>query len=177
MIVRTIGPGQVAGMLRRTQAVIEHEQKLAVLEAAALGAELLSREVPVDTGRLKQSFRMRRKGASGHPEVVAEAPHAGIIEAGARPHWAPLTPLVRWVRRHASAFGIETGGRDRRGRFASAGVVRVARAIQRKIATRGSKPRWYVRNNLPRLGLILRALLAAAKGKALAKLAGGGGVA
>lgn len=175
-VTRTLTPGQVAGALRRTDATIRAAQGRAVLEAMALGAELLAREVPVDVGRLKQSFRVRRKGPSGYPELQATAPHAGIVEAGSRPHWAPLRPLVRWVRRHAAQFGVSAAtGRDAQGRFTSGGIVRVARAIQRSIAQRGTRPRWYVRRNLPRLGAILRNRLAAAKGRALAALATGGG--
>lgn len=169
-VTRTLTPGQVAGALRRTDATIRAAQGRAVLEAMALGAELLAREVPVDVGRLKQSFRVRRKGPSGYPELQATAPHAGLVEAGSRPHWAPLRPLVRWVRRHAAQFGVSAAtGRDK---LTSGGIVRVARAIQRAIARRGTRPRWYMRRNLPRLGAILRNRLAAAKARALAS--GGG---
>lgn len=177
MIVCQLTPAQVGKALTATDRAIRKAQQGAVLEAAAVGAEILSRAAPVDTGRLKQSFRLRRKGASGHPEIVADAPYAGVMEAGARPHWAPLRPLVAWVRRHAGLFNLTARApkRARRtGRFqANPGIVSIARAIQRKIAREGTKPRWFVKKSLPRLGQILATLLREAKSKALANIQGG----
>lgn len=177
MITRTLTPKQVAAVIMATDKTIRAEQKRAMLEAAALGAELLAKEAPVDTGRLKQSFRVRTHGVSGHPEIVADAPYAGVIEAGARPHWMPLRPLIGWVRRHRGLFNLtrRPPKRHRRtGRFqADAGIVGIARAIQLKIARVGTKPRWFVRKTLPALSRVLDIMLAEAKTRALARIAGG----
>lgn len=172
MIVKVLKPEDVARTLATTDKVLRGAQRVAVLEAATVGAELLAEAAPVDRGRLKQSFRVRRKGVSGHPEIVASAPYAGIVEMGSRPHWAPLAPLVRWVRRHAKLFNLSSAGtgRDKRGRFTVGAFVRIARGIQRKIAREGTKPRWFVKQRLPQLSSILNACLHAAKNRALARL-------
>jgi hypothetical protein len=197
VITRTLTPAQVKGVLARTNRVILKNSKRAILEAAALGAELVARDAPVDTGRLKQSVRLRRKGASGHPEVVADAPYAGVVEAGSRPHWAPLQPLVKWVRRHvqgaAKAAGIRVPAKvglykgrsarawaayNRRSRIRSAYVgeiLAMARGVQLKIAHKGTRPTWFTRKNLPRMGKILGEMLAEAKNKSLRDLSGDGG--
>lgn len=171
-VVRILRPEEVASVLAGTSKTILAAQKLAMLEAATLGAELLAEAAPVDRGRLKQSFRVRKRGKSGHPEIVATAPYSGIVEMGARPHWTPLAPLVRWVRRHAKAFNLSGSGtgRDKRGRFTQGAFVRIARAIQRKIAREGTKPRWFVKQRIPALRGILDVCLQTAKARALARL-------
>lgn len=191
-VIRSVSPKDIGKVLARTNKVILGHQKRAILEAAALGSELVARSAPVDTGRLKQSVRLRRKGASGHPEIVADAPHAGPVEAGARPHWAPLRPLIGWVRRKVGAAAKSAGIRvppkvglyrgrsarawaayNRRSRIRDAyvgGVLKIARQVQLKIAHKGTKPTWFMRRNLPRMGKILGEMLEAAKIKALRDL-------
>lgn len=173
VIVKLLRAEDVSRELAAADRAAQGATRRAMLEAAAAGAEVLARGAPVDTGRLKQSFRLRRRGEGGHPEIVADAPYAGIVEAGSRPHWAPLAPLVRWVRRNAGRLGLRGAGRNRRsGRFtAGSSVVRVARAIQRKIARVGTRPRWFVRQRLPALRAILGATLRLSKATALAELA------
>ncbi len=128
----------------------------AVLEAALLGAEVVARAVPVDVGTLKASVR------AVEDTIVVGAPHAATIERGARPHWAPLQPLIDWVRRHRKALGLTRRGRDASGRFRGASeseITAAAQRIQYKIAHHGSPPRWYMRNALPALGRILQRLV------------------
>lgn len=189
---RVVPAGDIDKVLRATDQHLRNAMKVAVLEAAAVGAEIIAREAPVDTGRLKQSIIMRKRGVSGHPEIVAQAPYAGPVEVGSRPHWVPLTPLVRWVRRHWSSFNLPKrrpgganmtpartaraqAGRDRRiARRAAydANIVQIARRIQLAIARRGTRPRYYMRRNLPRLGEILKTLVRESKMRALSSLGG-----
>lgn len=129
--------------------------------AALAGAEVIASSAPVDRGTLKGSVHVERE-PDGGSRIVVDAPHAMSIELGSRPHTPPLEPLIAWVRRHRLALGVEGKGtvRDERGRFtASPEVVRIARAIQRKIATRGTKPTYFVFRSLPRLVAILAAEL------------------
>lgn len=187
---RVVDAKQIGAELARANTVIGRAQKLAVLEACALGVEIVAKDAPVDTGRLKQSARLRKRGKSGHPEIVFDAPYAGPVEQGSRPHWVPMTALVRWVRRHAGAFGLakrapsapkklsDDPKKRRRQTKALArrvawddNVVSIARAIRLKIARVGTKPRWYVKKNIPRLSAILMTMLREAKAKVLAHLA------
>lgn len=197
MITRTISAKDVTKVLAHTRKTIRKAHQRAILEAVALGAELVATRVPVDTGALKRSIRLRRKGKSGHPEIVAEVPHAGVIEAGGRPHWAPLRPLIAWVRRKvgraAKELGVRVPGRVGvyRGRTAAAwrrythrsmrrqqyvdGVLLTARWVQRKIASKGTKAHWYMKNSLPDLRRILGAKHAEAETKVNRDLGNGGG--
>lgn len=187
-ITRTVTPAQLKAHLASLDKHLRTATRNAVLEAAAAGAEVVARAAPVDTGRLKQSITVRKKGPSGHPEIVAQAPHAGPVEVGSRPHWVPIKPLERWVRRHAGGFGImaRAKGRTRgigrlnrglrRGARAKsdAAITRIAHAIQLKIARYGTAPRWYMRKSLPRLRMILNTLLRESKARALAGIRKGG---
>lgn len=145
-------------------------------EAALLGAEVVAKAAPVDVGSLKSSIHARETGPRS-AELRADAPHAGIVEVGSRPHWAPLQPLIDWVRRHGKLFGAKrpgrvsttpartaAGQRRRDARIAKnadleAEVERIARSIQRKIARVGTKPRWFMRDSLPKLRTILAILI------------------
>lgn len=189
-VTRVVSSAEIDAVLKRTDKRLRDAVKGAVIEAAAVGAEIVARDAPVDTGRLKQSIIMRKRGPSGHPEIVAQAPHAGPVEVGSRPHWVPLTPLVRWVRRHWSSFNLpkrRPGGasttpaasaaaqrhRDRRiARRAAydANVVTIARKIQKAIAKRGTRPRYFMRKNLPRLNEVLKTLMRESKARALSGL-------
>lgn len=172
-VTRVVGPGQIQALLKATDKRLRDATKGAVIEAAAVGAEIVSRDAPVDTGRLKQSVIMRKRGASGHPEIVAQAPYAGPVEVGSRPHWVPLRPLVGWVRRHASLFGLKGGTqRGKGGRFVGGAIITLARKIQRSIARRGTKPKWYMKRNLPRLEQVLKTLMRESKARALSGLGG-----
>lgn len=158
MIVVEATPQNIDAKLKKLDAALQKATRSAVLEAAAAGIGVIARAAPVDRGRLKKSVRLRRRGQSGHPEIVVAAPYAAIVEVGSRPHWVPIAPLIQWVRRNRARFGITGDGRtrDKRGRFmASKEVVKIARAIQRTIAMKGTRPRWFVRNSLPELNAIL----------------------
>lgn len=197
MISRTVNAKDLPKLLAHTRKVIKKAHQRAILESVAVGAELVATRVPVDTGRLKQSVRLRRKGKSGFPEIVADAPYAGVIEAGSRPHWAPLRPLLGWVKRkvgrEARAMGIRVPSRVGvyRGRSAAAwrrynrrsklrgdfvdAVLKTARLVQRKIATKGTRAHWFMKRSLPDLRRILGTLHSKAHDKALRDLGNGGG--
>lgn len=127
--------------------------KRKMLSAAHLGTEILASVAPVDVGTLKSSMHV--EGGIMEPRIVIDAPHAATVELGSRPHMPPLQPLIDWVKRHRASFGIKGKGSVRNkstGRFeASAEVVAIARAIQRKIAREGTRPTYFVRNAIPKL--------------------------
>lgn len=119
--------------------------KGAMVEAAALGAEIVAGRVPVDQGQLKASVH----ATPSPPEIIANAPHAAIIENGARPHWPPIAPLVEWIERHRIDLGIED----------DSDVVGLAHAIAAKIAEEGAEPHWFMRGSLDDLRKILKEIV------------------
>lgn len=67
--------------------------------------------------------------------------YAQAVELGSRPHWAPLEPLVEWVRvkRLAGRYSIRTRRRVGSKAAQRDEDVAVARMIQFKIARHGTK--------------------------------------
>jgi hypothetical protein len=151
-----------------------------LLEAAMEGAETVVVPAAIkagkDTGGLESSIEAKR--FEGGVAIVVDAPHAGVIEGGSRPHFPPMQPLIDWVRRHAEgAFDLSKP----KGRRPTIGVARTARAqrskerrvaahneleakveaiargIQRKIGAHGTPPHWFMRDSLPKLREILKA--------------------
>jgi hypothetical protein len=137
----------------------------AILATAHFGAEVIARNAPVDRGAIKASVHVERDGDT--VRITLDAPHAGVLELGSRPHTPPLEPLIAWVKRHRASFGIEGKGTTRNkdtGRFeASPAVVAAARAIQRKIAREGTRPRYFVKHSLPAITAQLGVELARAR--------------
>lgn len=127
------------------------------------------------------------------PALVNDAPHAGIVERGARPHMPPLEPILEWVKRHLRGFGFKApkfrapkqgplrseSAYARRALRVQAhaeavadfedDVLALAEAIRWKIYKNGQAPTWFVRSNLPKL----RDLVAAEIDKAIAAAVSG----
>lgn len=118
-------------LFRRVEAKREDHVKRGIASAILLNAEIVSRYAPKDLGTLKQSCRGVLQPGGGY--VIVDAPHAGIVEQGSRPHWTPIKALIPWCIRHSSP---DEG-------------VRFAYALQRKIAREGTKSTWFVRKTLP----------------------------
>jgi hypothetical protein len=164
----------------------------AIRKGTNRGAEraraVLVRRGPRDQGQLRASWRVT-KGTERRPawrvfrnldarlaELRNDAPHAGIVELGARPHPVSqegIQALARWAMRNISfktptdnlrrARRVAVGPRElpRQGprqrpkdrRFAHA--LQIARAIAWKIRHEGQKPTYYVRDAMP---LVVRVL-------------------
>lgn len=114
----------------------------------------------VDTGELRNSVdtEFTDQGAI----VDVKAPHAAVMEHGARPFRPPLAPLIEWVKRKGLArgsLGTKPRGTSRevwRSRE-EAEAVRIARAVQRKIAKDGIAPRHYFAKAVVRANPMIRA--------------------
>lgn len=173
-----VSSANFAAVFRANERARNKRSQGAILEAAIEGAETVVVPAAIaaakDTGRLAASIEARR--IDGTPTILADAPYAGVIEGGSRPHFPPLQPLIDWVRRHAEKFEIEKP----KGRRPGIGVARtaraqrrkegllaahdefekkieaIARAIQHKIGEQGSPPHWFMRNSLPKLNAILK---------------------
>lgn len=130
----------------RMQAVAD-----AIYEAALAGLGIVVTAAPHDTGHLQQSGHIDPDLAERAVSIVLDAPYAAISDLGSRPHWAPLTPLLDWVHRHAGTLGAGD----------EAAEERIARAIQEKIAMEGTKPTFFVRDSIPKLQAILARIVSA----------------
>lgn len=150
-------------------------------KAANRGRAVVKKNVPVAFGEIRES---------AHTEgelIVVDAPHAAPVNNGSRPHWAPLAPLIAWVKlrgmqglrsdRQISRLPGTTTARVAKG---VAGMLRsrevrgpagympidaaeeVARAIQRSIAKKGTKPHHFMELSIPELRKILAEELRAA---------------
>jgi hypothetical protein len=172
----TVDPARFGAVFRANEHARMERVAGAGYEAALLGAEVVAKAAPVDVGSLKSSLHARQTGPRS-AELVADAPHAGVVEVGSRPHTPPLQPLIDWVRRHHRSFRIRRAAKVRIGPARTASAQRrrdarvahndtreaeieaVARAIQRKIARFGTRPRWFMRSQLPKLRKILAILI------------------
>lgn len=112
-----------------------------IISAGLLGAEVVAAAAPKDTGMTKKSTRFVTQSTGGY--ILTDAPHAGVVEMGSRPHTPPLQPLIDWARRH--------GATD------DADAHRMAFGVQRKIAREGTRPTYFTRKCLPKLRKILAA--------------------
>jgi hypothetical protein len=127
---------------RRPQTLVH-----AIQRAAAAGAEALAHVAPVGiTGQFKTKLRAvnHEHGAT----IVNDAPYAGIVELGARPHWAPVQPLYEWFK---YKVGLEPKE-----------AWQAAYGLQRRIAREGQRPTFFFRKRLHVLRRILRAEIEAA---------------
>jgi hypothetical protein len=160
---------ELPALFRRLETERLERVQSQLFEAAQAGVPIVARAAPVDTGELRRSVHAVRV-SEAESRLVVDSPVAGIVEVGSRPHWAPLGPILAWVRRHRMAFGLKRPRIIRMGHFQRAlrGVgfavttpdleaIRVARAIQASIAKNGTRPRWFVRSSLPKLRKILDA--------------------
>ncbi len=89
----------------------------------------------VNTGGMRQSARA--EVTSDGAAVVVDAPHAAVMNDGARPFRPPLGPLIIWAKRK---FGVD----EREAR-------RIARNVQRKIEAMGIEPRFFFDKAMKRI--------------------------
>lgn len=114
-----------------------------LLVAAELAVGHLISQTPVDNGQLKDAWSVVKKGHTdlGGLQIVNDAPYAGVIEGGARPH--PVSDegweaIKRWVLSHFPGMTDEEAGQ-------------FAQAITNKIAVHGQEPTHFVLDSLPEL--------------------------
>lgn len=115
------------------------KQKQAIVMGLQRSLPMLAEQSPVDTGLYAQSWRMsvdEEKAVIGN-----DAPHAPIIEYGARPFTPPIAPLLAWAKR-VLKDGSQPPGY-------SSHVWALAKYVQKKISEQGMKPRQVLTNALP----------------------------
>lgn len=147
------------------------ELKHAMMRAAMRGKAILRKRGPVDQGQLKNSWMVDRN-AEGNVNLTSTAPHAGVIEEGARPHAvsaAGYEAIYNWVRRNRHFFPefVTAKGNTRPVRNVQRWrddnlvadedprIARIARAIIHKLKKEGFKGTFFVRDSLAELRLEL----------------------
>ena len=127
--------------------------------------------MPVDLGHLKNAWRVFRTTSGGFAEmdgyiVENDAPHAGVIESGARPHAVGregIEAIRAWARRNVHLV-VEERGTKRTPKGTSRPLTKreaegelawlldgVVWAIVARIKKEGFKGKHLVRNALPEL--------------------------
>lgn len=172
---------ELMALLKRHQRQREQRIHAATKRAASRGRAFVKRNVPVAFGEIRES--VHAEGTA----IIVDAPHAAAVNNGSRPHWAPLAPLIAWVKLRGmqgllserqqgrlpgtttkeTAKGIAAMLRDHEvaGQYTPVDAAeKVARAIQRAIAARGTKPHHFIEKTLPELRSLLGDELRAALG-------------
>lgn len=180
-----LAPEQLAGALAKGKAGLMDAVRRGVRNSARRGRAHLVRVTPKDSGLLKASWKDTTTGPGATSTTVAmvynDAPYAGIVEAGARPH--PVSEegqlaIYEWVKRHfgfqaigsgknrkirAVSLDMQTANAPGEGRVRpklggklgelnmSIELVRIAEAIIHKLRTKGQAPTYFVKNSLPDL--------------------------
>ena len=89
-----------------------------------IGTEITNeakKEAPVSSGELRQSIQIHEKD-SQRIILGTKKEYAAPVEYGTEPHYPPIAPLKKWVRRK---LGVEED---------------VAYAVQQKIGQEGTEP-------------------------------------
>jgi len=177
MAVLSATPGNIGGKVKRRNAEAKRVSARALGRAAHRGRAVMVRQTPVDQGQLKNSWKARRSLGTGigagniAATLTNDAPHAGIIESGARPHPVSnegIAALHAWVWRHRASFNLVTAsGRPASGKAAKKAALGIAYAIAAKIQREGQKPTYFVKKSMPQMHNIAIQEVA----KALEKLA------
>jgi hypothetical protein len=138
-----IDPSQLGSALRMHGAAVDTCMKLGAHRGAMRGWPHLVTEInnrdKVDRGQFKNSWSVNTL-PDGSTVLRNSAPHAGIIEGGARPHPVNaegIAALTAWARRKLGVTLEEAEG--------------IAAAIAWKLRRHGQKPTWIVRRNIPAL--------------------------
>lgn len=151
-----IPPSEVARLLQEHGQRVKRAIAVGAQRGAQRGRSIIVRETPVDQGQLRNSWKVSNGGQDSVAELYNDAPHAGIVEAGARPH--PVSEegreaLYQWVRRNRASFGFATkSGRAKKVTEQIEQQMRaIAEGIARKLRAKGQEPTHFVKKSLPAL--------------------------
>ena len=116
----------------RANAEVRERIHRGLVSGVLAGQKVVVEASPVDTGLYQASWDTRIK-SPGNVQLGNSAPHAPVIEYGARPHRPPIGPLLAWAKRvlkdpsHPPNYSPE--------------VWRLAVGTQKKIEQYGQAPR------------------------------------
>lgn len=156
-MARDVQLEQLGAQIRVDEQERQEEVEEACFAAALEGMPIVVEDTPSDRGQARAAWDVDR--VPGGADLFNDAPYAGALEAGSRPHRPPFEPILRWVVRK---FGLKMQNKSssKRG-FEDLGDVpeetrAVAWAVCEKIAQEGTEGNWMVRDNLPKLERILK---------------------
>jgi len=154
-----ITAGQLPGALKRRERAVLTAIARGARRGAFRGKAMLVKATPVDQGEMRAAWKVRSFAFLREmAEIDNDAPHAGVVEMGARPHKVSregIEALTAWVWRHRKSLGLVTAsGRARGGEAAKAKARSIAWAIAKKIEKRGQRPTYFIRNLLPDIGRV-----------------------
>jgi hypothetical protein len=140
MTVREVQLKNFARTLEEFQGTHLDTLKKGVASGVARSIPDLVKASPVDTGLYAQSWNM----TVDEEKVVLGnyAPHAPIIEFGARPFTPPIGPLLQWAKRVLKDSSQPEFGY-------SSQVWALAKYTQKKISEVGMEPKLILTNMLP----------------------------
>lgn len=132
-----IRPEQLAGVLKEQATALPQAVRRGARAGAMRGQAHMPKQTPVDMGQLRNSWRVSEAGGT---RLYNDAPHAGIVEQGARPH-----PVSREGIEALAAWAHRKLGLDEKA------AMRVAHAIAAKIKAQGQAPTYFTRGQMPEL--------------------------
>ncbi len=131
---------QVPALLLRIEREVRAAIGRGILAGAERGRRVLVARTPEDQGLMQKSWEVLPQPGGG-AVLRNDAPYAGVVEAGARPHPVSregVENIRGWVER-------KLGLADREAESATWGIVNKLRRV-------GQKPTYFVRKSLPELG-------------------------
>lgn len=142
---------RMGGIYRAHRTQLPKAVRAGLREGAEHGRTILKTKTPVDLGIMRNAWVVKDQpyGAS----LDNTAPHAGIIEAGARPH--PVSAegqkaILDWIVRNRKVARRELEEGEDAVRLQGE-LHRILNAILWKIRTKGQAGKFIVRNNIPLL--------------------------
>ena len=145
MIRKTVKLEDFPNVLKEFTKLSLEKKKKAVLEGLLRSIPDLVAASPVDTGLYASSWDV--KPLNDGAVIGNYAPYASEIEYGTRPYTPPIAPLLAWAKRKLSGDStIETGQPETN---YSPEVWRLAKGVQKKIASVGITPKHIMENSIP----------------------------
>lgn len=137
--MKTVSMKDLAKEIRGFGDALLVEQRSAVVRGLARSIPMLVKASPVDTAQYASSWDF---SASEESAIIGNfAPHAPVIEYGARPFTPPIGPLLAWAKRVLQDPSQPPEYSD--------AVWGLARGTQMKIAREGMQPRLVLTTALP----------------------------
>lgn len=154
MTTKFVDIDQLGAMLRTDFDQAVERTEFGLYRAALRALPLVVEATPSDRGLARGGWQVDK--VAGGADLRNDAPHAGILEAGSRPHRPPLEPILRWVVR-VFGIGLEGGRRSYSDESdVPARTKAVAWAVTEKIAEHGTEAHWMVRGNMRKLAQYAR---------------------
>lgn len=161
---------ELVALIKRHSKGRESRVRQAMRRACRLGASHIKKNIPVAYGELRESVYAEAT------RIIVDAPHGAAVNNGSRPHWAPIGPLIAWVKLRgmqglatqrqigrlpgtstaSAARGVAKmlEAHEHRGPAGYSDVdaaEQVARMIQRSIAAKGTRPHHFIERALPQI--------------------------